>query len=474
MASFAIAGEVGAGKTFCVVNHLMADLLRNSDRPVYTNLPCDGEELEYYLAWLFKSPALRESARKRLHFLYPQDKEAFEFKWVEVTWLSRSGEALPLESWPRNEEKAQALGLSRVTKDLSWPEDDDCLSEYRKSPRFRFVRQSLGLHHTIREFWLFVEPNSAVFLDESADEFNALGSVDESGKKEKGARRVLQSFINHHRHYLIDLYFIAQALDDIDVQVRRKFSHVYYIQNMKSEPMFQHWSLRGLCWPVQHFRVRYYKARKVLSKGLDFDRFEPLYAFRVWPSRRRYKNYRSLSQAHTVKGLKAPKRGARSHDMDTPWDRVKVFFAGAYMPLSVLGGIGVAVYLGIQFLFTLASADSDNVGALMGTGKNPKTNEVASAITTKTNQMGTNVYYSSAYSRTNSEGVSKPEKLLLVSGRVARTNLRWLRVGDELPEFGRVERICNDGIICGGVGVSWSLLFSSQPGASTGPGSSNL
>lgn len=448
MSLYAIAGSVGAGKSFCAVNSLMADVIRNTRRHVYTNLPCDQDELEWYLSWLAKSPSLREEYRKRLHFLYPGKEEAWEEYWAEPFWLNERKEVVPRDCWPRNAERAKGRGWEFGEKELPWPVDLDQEAEYRRAGHVKRKR-SLGLHDRVAEFWFFTEPNAVIFLDETADIFNAL--------KSKDRPETLQSYINHHRHYKDDLYFFMQAVDDIDVQVRRKILYLYYVENMKTVPMFNHWTLRGLRWPIQHFRVRQYLARKVLRGGQDYDRFEPLNGWKVWPSRRKYKNYRSFSAAQSLKGKKLPPQGAASTDMDTPWMRVREWVFNLGQPLAVLGAIGVGIYMGIRFLYALAGLDSTSVGQMMGLDK-ATTNGAVNVTATTTNQsvvVQTNVVAVPAV-----PDPPKPvERVILVTSVGVHTTERYIGPGSVVGS-NVVAGVVRDGLrwVNGG-GASWDVLF---------------
>ncbi len=446
MSLYAIEGDVGSGKSFIAVNCLMARYLWETRRPIYTNLPCDGEELEYLLAWLARSPVVREDYRRRLHFLYPGEEEAFEPFWAEVFWLNREGVRVPDDSIPRSkagQEKAQRRGWMRQEKEVPWPDKQELEEDYRRLG-YRLRRRSLGKRDRVREFWWFTEPNAVVFLDESADIWNSLS-------KDRPAS--LQSYINHHRHYKDDLYFFMQARDDLDVQVRRKIRTLYYVENMKNQNMFNWWALRGLRWPVQHFRVREFHGRKVLGKGGDFDRFEPLNAWKSWPTRRRFRNYRSFSAAATLPGKRLPAEGAQSTDMDTPWHRVRDWLGGAWAPLSVLVFIVVGVLMGLRFMYGLANVSSAEVSRHL-TGQQG-TNYAKAESSGPTNGMavpgggGSNSNLAAAAAlgaAAAPAGKHEPERLLFAGPEYFKTTRRTVHVGDAVGGR-RIVRILFDGVV---------------------------
>lgn len=449
MSLYAIEGDVGSGKSFIAVNCLMPRYFWETRRPIYTNLPCDGEELECYLAWLARSPVVRDDYRRRLHFLYPGEEEAFEPFWAEVFWLNREGQRIADDCVPRSQagqEKARLHGWTRQEREVPWPDKQELEEEYRRMG-FRLRRRSLGKRDRVREFWWFTEPNAVIFLDESADIWNSLN---------KGRPASLQSYINHHRHYKDDLYFFMQARDDIDVQVRRKIRTLYYVENMKNQNMFDWWALRGLRWPVQHFRVREFHGRKVLGKGGDFDRFEPLNAWKAWPTARRYRNYRNFSAAATLPGKRLPAEGAQSTDLDTPWQRVRDWLGGAWAPLSVLTFIVVAVVMGLRFMYALAGVSSADVAKHLTEGK---TNAQHRGSTENTGSVPTVVAGTNVVSGARpvdlpndptgqvaqAKSPKDVERVLFAGPEYFKTTRRTVRVGDRMGAR-RVARILFDGV----------------------------
>jgi hypothetical protein len=446
MSLYAIEGDVGGGKSFVAVNYLMARYLWETRRPIYTNLPCDGDELEFYLAWLARSPVVREQYRQRLHFLQPGEQEAFEPYWADVFWVRTDGSRVPDDCVPRSkagQEKAiKRRGWRQAEKEIPWPDKQELEEDYRRAG-YRLFKRSLGKRDRVREFWWFTEPNAVIFLDESADIWNALS-------KDRPAS--LQSYINHHRHYKDDLYFFMQARDDLDVQVRRKIRTLYYIENMKNQNMFDWWALRGLRWPVQHFRVREFHGRKVLGKGGDFDRFEPINAWKAWPTRRRFKNYRSFSAAATLPGKRLPAEGAQSTDLDTPWQRIRGWLGGAWAPLSVLTFIVVAFVMGLRFMYALADVNSADVAKhLTGSKTNLQSKSSSSRLTpalslNHASTNGTNGITLESPEKPAKPSTSKdPERLLFAGPEYFKTTRRTVRVGERLGAR-RIARILFDGV----------------------------
>ncbi|HEX2980577.1 MAG TPA: hypothetical protein VHO48_09980, partial [Anaerolineaceae bacterium] len=135
MGLHAVEGDVGGGKSFIAVHDLMAGYLRDTSRPVYTNLPVDGAQLEYYLCWLSRNAAKREAMRRRLHFLRSGPQVAFYDYWVDPR----------LEGEPERyrDDEGRCLALPG---EVSWPEDEETEAEYRDFGFERRRRQLPELH----------------------------------------------------------------------------------------------------------------------------------------------------------------------------------------------------------------------------------------------------------------------------------------------------------------------------------------
>lgn len=428
---YAIEGSVGAGKSYIATNREMRRWLEESDRPIYTNLPINVEE---FLCYCSRSPVTRDKYRRRLHFLHDIEREVFDRKLVKPVGL---------EEHPGGPVKWE---------EVPWPETVEEMKELRENG-CRIELINIGKRNMLAEFWYFCKPNAVIFLDELADIYPAVVEKDEKqigpdGKplpqKRVYNRQTLRSYINHHRHYKDDLYFFMQNREDVDVQVRRKILYVYYVENMKYRNMFDWWALKGLRWPVQWFRVRIYQGRKVLGKGGDFDVFESIDRYGMFPTRRGFKNYRSFSAAVGLAGKrKVASADAKSTDLDTVWSRVRSWLAGAWAPLSVLGFIVAAIVAGIRFMYALAGVSSDSINPYFS--KSSHTNRVAAAHSTTNSAAATNVISSAI--ETN-----KPERerAVLWCPAFVRTTERLLRPGDyyenkQVKSIGPSWIIFNDG-----------------------------
>jgi len=379
MALNAIQGTMGAGKTYYAANRLLPDILRDSNRPIYTNLPLEVDQL---LLRVSRNAAKRDEYRRRVHFIEDRNSIVWEHKETKVLAYDQLPEGATESDW---EIISDGEGFNRLT-----------------------------------EFWYFCEPNAVVVLDEVADIYNS--------REYKDRPKSLQSFINHHRHYKMDLYFFMQDKEDVDVQIRRKILYVYDVQNSKYMNMFGWWALRGLKWPMQFFWVRVYLGKQVFGKSGDLTRYEPQQSFVVWPTRAGFKTYQSFSSANKLRGMKQADESAKSGDLEPAGKRLAGWLAHAGIPLSLLGAAIVAVYMFIQFVYWLAGGmNSGNVAHALGVSKG--TTNAPQAVATPAQTKSTNETKSA-------EGkfmvANEVEKVVLVApGRIVTTKRR-LEIGSEL------------------------------------------
>lgn len=291
-----IEGLMGGGKSYFAVNRLMVDFLRDSNRPIVTNLPL---ELESFLVYMTRNAAKQAAYRERIVFLERGKKE------------------LPAAVW-------------------------DGFHETGNSAEIAAGRE----RDTYTEFWWFAPPNSVIILDETADLWNAR---DFNNRPES-----MQTYINHHRHYKQDLFFFCQNRDDLDVQIRRKIQYVWQIRNSKYENMFDGFWLQGVRWPLEFFFCRQYQASEIWKKQQSKSGMmcQPLESRKLFPTQRGFKNYRSFSAAETLKGMELAADDATSTDFEpNKFKRMAKQIAGlgapAFLALALLTAV-VGGYFGLK------------------------------------------------------------------------------------------------------------------------------
>ena len=125
-----VQGGMGAGKSYIAVNREMRSYLEDSDRPIYTNLPCDGEELDALLLDLRSKTVRQEVYRRRITFLP----------------VASGQKAVPLFEDVRRNARGEVTNRRLVAM-----KDDD--GEVIEAD-------------VLCEFWLFTRPNAVIFLDE--------------------------------------------------------------------------------------------------------------------------------------------------------------------------------------------------------------------------------------------------------------------------------------------------------------------
>lgn len=406
MALNCVQGTMGAGKTYFLVNELIPDFLKNTKRPIWTNLPLN---LDTFLLYHAKSAAQATEWRERIHFIddTPVEREVPKLR-----------DGVPIEH------------------------DGKPVMEKRKVSM-------------VREFWWFTDANSIVILDETADIWNAL--------EHSGRPTTLQAYIRQHRHYKDDLWFCCQDRDDVDVQVRAKILFVWDVTNMKNEPMVPGMPLlRGLRWPVVWFRVRVYLGKKVFGRKGELAGFEPIKApSAIIPRQRGFACYRSHAAANRLLGKKLPDEDAKNQDMETVRERLLDWLPHLAWPVSCLGGIVMAAYLLLQMLNW---ANAGFVGPWWRGGKvsyskvvsGVKTNSLAasnalparSVPPVASNALGV----ASIVKGGNTNEVH--EKLLLITAQAVVTDRAVYRLGEHVAGL-KLERLGEEGCLWGGRYLTW-------------------
>jgi len=407
MSLYVIHGIMRSGKSYIAVNKEVRGFLVDSRRDVYTNLPINLEE---FACSLGLSSARRIEAMGRLHLLRPGQAD------VEVPEY--------------DEDSGEVVMFDRVRV-------VDGVQVVERVPKVKVHRCD-----RIKEFWWFVKPGSVVMLDETADIFSSDDYKQSTGDK----RKVLGSMINHHGHYKLDLYFICQDKEDLDIKVRSKIMFVYEVTNMKYEPILPGvpW-LRGLRWPVQFFRVRVLQGKHVLGKRGAMDRFEPMDAYTVFPTQRGYRNYRSFSAAHStlagMKSLNPDDPSIVSSDVETGAARIKKFVAGS----GPIIGVGLAFCVGVLVVCRLFWwAGNGFHGAWYNPWAVEKTVQkigVSESVAVGAKVKATNQPVSVVGTNVLKIKLTTSDEIKLSDGRV-------FRVGDETG-FGRLSAIAVNGCVVG-------------------------
>jgi hypothetical protein len=387
MALNVIEGLMGAGKSYVAVNKILVDFLKQTKRPIVTNLPLEVDNL---VAFAAKSPAMQEEYRKRIIFIEPG-----------------------MDDVPEHIQKA-------------WKEQEH--EELKDGTR----------RDRLKEFWWWCPANAVVMLDETADLWNA--------KDFKQRPKSLNTFINHHRHYLMDLYLFAQSREDLDVQLRRKFQYVWQVRNSLKENIIEHWLFNGMRWPFQFFFLRQYTATeiwgKLQKKGDNFVR--PLEVHHVWPTKRGFANYRSFSAASTLPGMKLAGQSATSEDYEPSLvKRLLKQIPKFVTPLLYLGGLigfGVGGWYGIQALL-----HSSETVATVRTSEGAKITTSSGGANEQAVQVSTPGQTNSVVVAANQEMAQ--EKVTMQTPVWIQTNTRRIHRGHRFPDGTQLAAILLDGFI---------------------------
>lgn len=272
-----IRGTMGAGKTYIMVHNVVADFLTRTNRTIYTNLPI---KVEPFVQFLSRSPAKQAEYRRRIVFL--------EESW-EPVMNQETGEPMAYADMPENFRK----------KDLG------------KSMNAEGGVMACRLRH----FWNFTTPNAVIVLDELGEIYNARDYASNP--------QMLGFYVNQHRHYKDDLYFIAQDEKDIDAQVRRKIRRIWMVRDMSNENMFPGWSItEGMKWPWKMFRIEIFLTESGLEK--EWETTRPEEEFTVRPSPKGFGCYDSFSKSSKLPGKLSADEGDVSGDVgESLWVRWK-------------------------------------------------------------------------------------------------------------------------------------------------------
>ncbi len=294
-----ISGKQRAGKSFYVVT-LMVEYLRDSDRPIFTNLPINPDFLCRYAAG-------RRSGRFHdyLDRIYVfKDKSLSELKYF-----------------------------------------------YRKNPQY--CKRCFGniiSDEKLKRFWEVTKPNSLIFFDEVYEIFSCLGYKD-SGAGED--RKRLLSYTRQHGHRKDDLYLISHNLADLDAFIRRGTQYLYVIRNSKYTNIFKAHFMRGLKWPVQFFII----------EGFEFGESEPSDRWTLWPDKRVFKCYNSFSGCKLV-GKHSVSDDASSTDTGVPILRNFKLFIRQFWPWALFGvGVVVALYVVVKGIRRMVNMSSSTVSS---------------------------------------------------------------------------------------------------------------
>jgi len=353
MALHVIDGIMGSGKSYYIVNDLLRDVLTTTDRPVVVT---ENLEIQWGVFFDYCAEHLPRRIRK---------KQAERIKWMErarerVTTIGNYDRPLidqetgrpmvidPKAKSPRvptEVEMEYALYIDDETKPVveegayvfKWLDDGTTAPVYEQK------LHSIGgaepyIANEMGEFWYFTKPNSVIIYDEAADKLNSRKYRDLMDTK-------LQSYINHSRHYKDDLYFIAQAYEDLDKQIREKFHYLHNVRNSLKTPMLEAnesglmtFLFGGMCYPWQFFIVDSY--------AREAKRLRHFVTERVWPKPEGFANYSSFSKPADIAGKALDLDGTeKSEDFGASWfERSKMWLKRLPSILTLFAIVGLTIW----------------------------------------------------------------------------------------------------------------------------------
>jgi hypothetical protein len=254
-----ITGKQRAGKTYFVVRDIIITTLKDTSRPVFTNLPINPDQIAKKLA---KNPLDREKYLERINLFLPTDY-------------------------------ASLRGF-QTRNPLYW------------SMFCRGNRNEINIisETEVSHFWDYTKPNSVICFDEIYEVFSCMNFSDRSEGMQDNRKKLL-SYSRQHGHRKDDLYLISHSERDLDSFIRRGIQYLYVIRNSKYSNMFETKFFRGLKWPWQFFIVQGYEHGETKPSDRWFVPSEPEI----------FKCYESFS--HTSKlGLHSVSQDAKSTDIN--------------------------------------------------------------------------------------------------------------------------------------------------------------
>lgn len=293
----------------------------------------------------------------------------------------------------------------------------------------------------LQQFWYSMPPGAVGVFDELGDVFNA--------REWKNNPQTLGTYINHHRHYKHDNYFLCQSLQDLDSQLRRKCAFLWTVENGEKSPMFPDSSaFKWIRWPIQVFFVHKSRLQHVADKAKRI----PVDKEVILPKRRGFENYESFSRAEGLDGVAhVDSEQLESNDIKssaTKKRELRKTFArlGATFAL-----IAFFAALFMRLVYAMVYNDGDIMAAFLGRSGTKNQTESASvpaesqgpspdpsARNEGSDREGTSV--------SGSDGGRQPEFLRLATPAMFRTNLDVYYLGDDFRGY-RVEGVYINGIL---------------------------
>lgn len=243
-----------------------------------------------------------------------------------------------------------------------------------------FSRVTILTKEQMQNFWMHIQPNSVVFLDELYEHFGARHTK----TLPANVHDELLAYTRQHGHFKDDLFLVSHSKDDLDVTIRRGVQETIVLVNALHLDMFGGVKffgklLGGLKFPKQFFIASYY-LRDDLSR--DGKKNEPYRVQRLFPLGTNdpiFSCYDSFSTSDLLAAKEGCGEGACSSDYGVGyWKRCGRPWVHDtwYLWLGLVVGVCFAYYMVTGFFKALTGqaskpatvATSGTQGGLAGAG----------------------------------------------------------------------------------------------------------
>lgn len=324
-----VTGTPGSGKTFSITHVTFKEYALSSNRPIATNLPLN---LDKFIELHNLGDAAAEKLRKRVILL----KDRFSTAWGEKAYtILPDGREIEREDdhaalYPNAEIKRVRFPLEREAQVVGKDREE-------VSPENKF--------HEIREFWRF-GPSGCVYL---IDEIGKYASALDRNKRSKE----LGTYLQQHRHYHDDIYFLCQNFSQADKQIRDNVERRYICKRSTSERMIKTRFFGTYMYPVLFFMLCEVTGDPMSTK--DFRNGEISRQWWVFPSKKKYACYNSYSKGDGLSGKDG--EGAQGEDQLAAAKNRRDSWHKNQWRLYFLGASALVAFLVLRSYFSWALGD---------------------------------------------------------------------------------------------------------------------
>lgn len=310
-----ITGKQRSGKSYFTVT-LIIDYLRQTNRPIYTNLPINPDIIaDLACHGRLRFPALYLQYLSRIH--------------IFVNYSGRNRQSFSTF-------KKLNPDFCKLYHSMYGKADDYRHHLFIPCGNDNFI---------IRQFWRYTLSNSVIFFDEVYEIFGALDQL----SKGRDLRKELLSYSKQHGHFKDDLFLITHDPADIDKIIRKSLNKQFVVVNSKYQNISNHRFFKGLRWPIQFFIVR----------GYEYGERESQDQFNVFPRKEIFSCYNSFNVSDMLDKEMALEEDTSSDTAVNHKSNFRNFIKQAFplilLSASLVSGFIAFLYLGIKYFSSQSS-----------------------------------------------------------------------------------------------------------------------